>query len=563
MMKSLQTDDCLVLQHHFGNNSTMSEHNFFGANSNCALAQRLEANWPYGKLFQFNHVSTAPEICGPLRAAPHGLNPEVTYQEKHFLIASLLTYPHGVTPIYALEVIVYTTKDITIIFVAKADSTGLMSGYMRWADYATSPMTLIAATFIRLLADAFQRPDKRLVVSLFARSAGAYLFPGSEGNDGKHILKDTQLIKWWARVMNIVMDPDQPAHKDNIEAQQRLKGADPATSQVFLRVPGCSAAETKKYVPKKLKKTSPFRKVALAADPFELIAPYSAGSDIPARCMIPHFYDDPKTRFAHELDGYEKLDANGNWSSVKTLDGFWDLMQHRQECAAGKLVGFVWGVFTPRGLQETDLAHGPPSASSASPNPKALKAPKASKTPKAQSMHSRNLSAHAKSQAEEDEETEDLLPKDHPLPQTYAERLVLDPNDYDNAMALLEEGDFTDKMEHGEMRSIDAAIEVLETWADHVCHMAKVEEFGYQVFGELEEPVAESSHEQSATEGAKTDRPQRGKKRNYTETSDSDDLPTKKTSRKTRGRSAKAAEPDPVNLLSGGTIRKKAKRAAD
>lgn len=560
------------------------ENNFFSQESNCVLSQRLEVVWPFGKLFQFNHISTAPERCGPLRAAPHGLDPEVTCQEKHLLVASLPNFRYGVTPLYALEVIVYTTDTITIIFVAKADSTGLMFGWMRWADYATSPMTLIAATFIRLLADAFQRPDRRLVVSLFARSAGAYLFPGSEDNEGKHILSDTGLIKWWARVMDIVMDPDQPEHADNIKAQQRLRAADPATSQVFLRVPGCSVAETKKYVPKKLKKTSPFRSVALAADPFKLITPYAVGSDIPARCMIPHFHDDPKTRFADELDGYDKLDANGNWSSVKSLDGFWDLMQYRQECAAGKLVGFVWGVFTPRGLQETDLSHGPSSASStqapaqdlptrdtasAKVGPTSLSKPPSpnSKAPNAESLHSRNLSTHTEPEAEEqtdEEENEDLLPEDHPLPQTYAERVVLDSSDYDEAMGFLETGDFTDKMENGETRTIDAAIECLERWAEHVCHVAEIQQFGYQVFGKFEEPVAESSHEQSATEGAKTDQPQSGKKRNITEISGDDDQPEKKTSpRKTRGSGAKAAQPEPVNLLSGGTIRKKPKRGAD
>ena len=558
------------------------ERNFFSQTSNCVLTQRLEAQWPYGKLFQFNHISTPPEKCrASLRATPDGLVPEVTYQEKHFLVASLSNFGRGHTPLYALEVIVYTTENITIIFVAKADSTGLMAGYMRWADYGMSPMTLIAATFIRLLADAFQRPDKRLVVSLFARSAGAYLFPGSGDNDGKHILNDTQLIKWWARVMNIVMDPDQPQHADDISAQQRLRGADSAISQVFMRVPGCSAAETKKYVPKKLTKTSPFRKVALAADPFELIAPFPVGSDTPVRCLIPHFHDDPKTRFADELDGYEKLDANGNWSSVKSLDGFWDLMQHRQECAAGKLVGFVWGVFTPRGLQETDLAHGPSSVSSipasaqespihdtapaiAPENPS--KPASTNQTPKAKSKQSQKILARAKPKArrqEEDQEKEGLLPKNHPLPQKYAERLVLDPNDYDDAMRLLAEGDFTDKMENGEATKIDAAIECLENWAEQVCHMANVEQFGYLVFGEVEEPVAESSHEQSAIEGAKTDEPHSGNKRTISEVSDDDHLSKTKKSRKTGSRSTKAAEPEPVNLLSGGTIRKKAKRDAD
>lgn len=37
----------------------------------------------------------------------------------------------------------------------------------------------------------------------------------------------------------------------------------------------------------------------------------------------------------------------GRWRSVSTLEQFWELMAFRQECSSGRLVGFLWGVFTP------------------------------------------------------------------------------------------------------------------------------------------------------------------------------------------------------------------------
>jgi len=35
------------------------------------------------------------------------------------------------------------------------------------------------------------------------------------------------------------------------------------------------------------------------------------------------------------------------WKSIRTLDQFWDTMAFRQECSSGRMVGFVWLVFTP------------------------------------------------------------------------------------------------------------------------------------------------------------------------------------------------------------------------
>src|SRR5208282_769802 len=69
----------------------------------------------------------------------------------------------------------------------------------------------------------------------------------------------------------------------------------------------------------------------------------------PPRCLVPRFPDDPKSRFLDELDGELSISqgkaVDGEWRSVKTLDQFWEMMAFRQECSAGRLVGFIWIVF--------------------------------------------------------------------------------------------------------------------------------------------------------------------------------------------------------------------------
>jgi regulator of Ty1 transposition protein 109 len=66
---------------------------------------------------------------------------------------------------------------------------------------------------------------------------------------------------------------------------------------------------------------------------------------------VPRFPDDPKSRFVDELDDELAISqgraVTGQWRSVKTLDQFWEMLAFRQECSAGRLVGFIWVVFEP------------------------------------------------------------------------------------------------------------------------------------------------------------------------------------------------------------------------
>ena len=310
--------------------------------------KRFETVVPETASMGIYHISTHPKRCEPLYTSLPGQDEEETWCEKHFLVMSIparVSDP-GDTPVYGLEILIYKTKHLTTIFVSKADSTGLMH-HRKWPkNTPLSPMKALATTFLRLLAVTQQREDRRLVISLFARSQRTYIFPGSGEYEEKHVLDDAGLIRWWAQVMDILMDLDGKHVEEKI-TMERPDEATTARAQIYCRIPGYSARETRPFVPRNTNEKSPFRTALLAEDPFQLLA---SRPGLPARCMVPHFYDDPKTRFAEELDGYDKVSDNGNWSSVPSLDAFWDLMQYRQECAAGRLVGFLWGVFTPKGL---------------------------------------------------------------------------------------------------------------------------------------------------------------------------------------------------------------------
>ncbi|TKA78794.1 hypothetical protein B0A49_01686, partial [Cryomyces minteri] len=103
----------------------------------------------------------------------------------------------------------------------------------------------------------------------------------------------------------------------------------------------------------------------------------STTPNAPPRCLIPHFPDDPKARFLDELNE-ELPDASssqtnvspakrsaGQWKSAKTLEQFWEMMAFRQECSSGRLVGFIWVVFTPSNVRspgDTETTSGQMSA---------------------------------------------------------------------------------------------------------------------------------------------------------------------------------------------------------
>jgi len=303
------------------------------------LQQQLAAALPKGFTSKFYHLSTPPTRCPALYSAPPDGRPDRTYCASHFLAISIQAPAAGSASeviIYAIEVLIYSTASSTTFFVSKADSTGYLH-LLNIPAGTPSPLREFSAVFLRHLVEQHQRGNVRSVVSLFARSQNQYLFPGSIDNVGKHLQDDRGLIRWWCRVLD-------PLIKD-APTSTMLGHSQWESVKAFLMVPGLDTTETRLYIPSESRGANSSWTIG---HPLRQISRFPG--DIPPRCLIPRFPDDPKARYLEELDREISKGHNGEnglWKSVKSIDQFWDLMAFRQECSAGRLVGFIWIVFEP------------------------------------------------------------------------------------------------------------------------------------------------------------------------------------------------------------------------
>ncbi|KAJ5562455.1 hypothetical protein N7535_003091 [Penicillium sp. DV-2018c] len=321
------------------------------------LADLLAKVLPTGLEITLRHVSSTPTPCEALFAAAPGQVSEPTFCENHFLSVSIEPDDEGETIIFGIEVLVYNTAHLTTIFVSKADSTGYLHHLK--IPPKVSVLRLISNTFLSFLARSRQRPGVRLVISLFARAQNQYLFPGSIENAEKHVLDDRGLIKWWCRALDPILREHEPesAIQEKKEVDQTVEAAK-ASATAYLIVPGCDRFETRNFFPPTAKKDPQDRPRWLNSYPLKQL--YHDPS-APPRCLVPRFPDDPKTRFLIDLDdelpeekeGQPVAPNAGYWRSVTSLDQFWEMMTFRQECSAGRLVGFVWLVINPPGLMNS------------------------------------------------------------------------------------------------------------------------------------------------------------------------------------------------------------------
>ncbi|OAL37864.1 hypothetical protein AYO20_02697 [Fonsecaea nubica] len=296
-----------------------------------SLPSRLSAALPVGLELRVYHLSTPPTRAPALFAPLKGHDEDATFCESHFLAVSSQNEDKEILA-YAVEVLVFTTQSLVTIFVSKADSSGFTSRLNQPKNYP-SPISTVTSTFIQFLVEP-RLTSPRVVVSLFARSQNQYLFPGSSENAGKHILDDRRLIKWWCRVLDIVMR--QP--RDDVVATAHLL------------VPGCDKSGVKTFFPPSSQTDSSSDPKWVDSYPVSLLVPDPL---LPPRHVVPRLPDDPKARFLEDLD--EFVDENGEWRGVKTLDQFWETMSYRQECSAGRVVGFVWLVFSRGQTEHTTL----------------------------------------------------------------------------------------------------------------------------------------------------------------------------------------------------------------
>lgn len=309
------------------------------------LASHLAAALPKHLGLTLYHISTLPNPTLALFAPLPNQQEEETTCHSHFLAVSAPgTDQAKEVLVFALEVLIFASPSLTTLFVSKADSTGF-SSRLPITKGSPSPIATVISTFLHHLLEP-RLNGTRVVVSLFARAQNQYLFPGSSENAGKHILDDRQLIKWWGRVLDKVL--------------RRVDGTCPPgpNGQAHLIVPGCEKAETRAFFPPLARLDPPTHPRWIDSYPVDLLVPDPAK---PIRSLIPRFPDDPKARFLEDLDG-TFMDEQGNWRSVKTLDQFWEMMSYRQECSAGRLVGFLWMVFPPSQRDDESLTRIDPGA---------------------------------------------------------------------------------------------------------------------------------------------------------------------------------------------------------
>ncbi|KAK1964180.1 H3 K56 histone acetylation protein KAT11 [Colletotrichum sublineola] len=345
------------------------------AQSSTLLLDKLSAVLPRGYRFGVYHLSTPPTKTDALYSAPPEEREDKTYCEKHFLAISIdvpasaaqidkPTQDDASKPvlILALEVFIYTTAYSSTFFVSKADSTGYLK-LLNLPKGTPSPIKEISSVFVSYLVEQRSRKGIQSVVSLFARAQDQYLFPGSVEYSGKHVLDDRGLVKWWCKVLDPLLE-NTPVGK----------GAPWGGVKGYLVIPGLDTYETKAFLPKTPSSATNW----VLGHALEKISHYTKEYDwVPARCLIPRFPDDPKSRFRDELDeetGKSKqLKTTGQWKSVKNLETFWEMMAYRQECSSGRLTGFIWAVFDPevenvrRDSASTALPTPDPSFSASNP----------------------------------------------------------------------------------------------------------------------------------------------------------------------------------------------------
>jgi regulator of Ty1 transposition protein 109 len=322
------------------------------------LADLLAKVLPTGAALTVRHVSSTPAPSAALFAAAPGQDAESTFCENHFLSVSVESSEHDGAEIivFGMEVLVYNTAHLTTIFVSKADSTGFI--HLLKLPQKVSVLRLVSNTFLSYLARSHQRPGVRLVVSLFARAQDQYLFPGSIENAEKHVLDDRGLIKWWCRALDPILREKEPESVSKDSKSHATIEAAKASATAYLIVPGCDRFETRNFFPASARSDLQDQPRWLASYPLQQLC---CDPSAPPRCLVPRLPDDPKTRFLIDLDDElpEPVEAEnappstGQWKSVKSLDQFWEMMSFRQECSAGRLVGFLWLVINPPGLMNS------------------------------------------------------------------------------------------------------------------------------------------------------------------------------------------------------------------
>lgn len=289
---------------------------------------------------------------------------------------------------YALECFLYTLPQhqAALLYVSKLDSSGWGPKYppkhllpyleagsevKRRLRTETTPSSSTSSTqtfdkstsITRLLTEAFifhftslshwestgRSPTvHHLSLHILARAQGAYLFPSSNDNQGKHVLSDGGLIKWWRSIVTSVVCRVRRLPKHQILDSRPfyiVPGYDRLESHELLPLPpsfnknlaanvdqesplptGIEALAEAGWVygyPYSLKGATSLHTPDQQLPPLPLAGPHfraEQGDQLldpnSIATLLPHFPDDPKSRFIAELarDAHENV---GNDTSKK------------------------------------------------------------------------------------------------------------------------------------------------------------------------------------------------------------------------------------------------------
>jgi regulator of Ty1 transposition protein 109 len=224
------------------------------------------------------------------------------------------------TFVCAVEACVYAfpANDSTVLYVSKVDGTG--------QGIFPSPTSTLVRAFLCFYASprspVFTMPTTHhLWIHLFARSQRQYLFPNSADHPNKKPLGDVALCKWWKNLLGHVAknveDTNQAtrATGEDFRAMSRSESSvniiKVHSTRLFYLLPGQSEQEVT-YLLREAQASPvgwiyshPYEMYAETGLPFpsdthDKISPEGRGPR-PLASLIPHFEDDPKSRFLDEL----------------------------------------------------------------------------------------------------------------------------------------------------------------------------------------------------------------------------------------------------------------------
>ncbi|SPO32209.1 uncharacterized protein UTRI_02766 [Ustilago trichophora] len=273
--------------------------------------------------------------------------------------------------VLAMELYLYTLPEMgsAVLYISKLDSSGwapqgipsalrdalgaqVLGAGQKFGNTLTATLTSAVTQHFSTFRHWDSHPDRvtisHLSVHILARSQRAYLFPSSPENKNKKVLSDGGLIKWWRSVMSHVISCTR--NNDSIDARP------------YYLIPGYSRLESHPLVPlirEDTKDTILKEAQWTYGHPYSSVGASCSEADLPplplhwrnssfvrgnkgnagvvedeqgeydprkvrsVPTLMPHFSDDPKTRFldemardAHEHSGWKKKGAQEKETDV-------------------------------------------------------------------------------------------------------------------------------------------------------------------------------------------------------------------------------------------------------